>query len=152
MANFRVANAPISAKLLATAILCVLGLTYITLLSCIWIDSEMKVSLTAEAYGGMEYIELSDHSHKYLPYYAVFLFFIPTSLFMFTSYPEKLKRFFAVFPFIVIVIDIASMWLIPYAGKGFAWVLWFAGTFLALTFLLLFLLITYDIWLKKAKS
>ncbi|MFQ5866909.1 MAG: hypothetical protein ACE5IT_02820 [bacterium] len=150
MDNFRLSNAPTSAKLLVTALLCTIGLIYITLLVHIWIDTQMKPSLVAEAYGGMEYIELTDHAHKYLPYYSVYLFALPIIMFMFTSYPEKLKRFFAIFPFLVIVADIGSMYLIPYLWRGFAYVLWLAGTFLALTFLSLFVLNLYDIWLRKA--
>ncbi len=150
MDNFRLSNAPTSAKLLVTALLCTIGLIYITLLVHIWIDTQMNPSLVAEAYGGMEYIELTDHAHTYLPYYAVYLFALPIIIFMFTSYSEKLKRFFAIFPFLVIVADIGSMYLIPYLWRGFAYVLWLAGTFLGLTFLSLFVLNLYDIWLRKA--
>jgi hypothetical protein len=54
-------------------------------------------------------------------------------------------------PFILVVIDIGSMWLIPYAHQVFfSWVLTFAGAFLAMTFLALYLLDVYDIWLKKS--
>ena len=105
--------------------------------------------MITEAYGGMEYIELTDHAHTYLPYYAIYLFALPVVMFMFTSCSEKLKRFFAVFPFIVIVIDIGAMYLIPYLWKGFAYVLWLAGTCLGLSFFSLFLLTMYDVWLRK---
>lgn len=153
MINFRVSSAPLSMKLLLTSLLCIVGLIYISLLLHIWQDTEMKPSLIAKGYGSMEAMELADHTHKYLPYYVIYLFAIPTALFMFTSYPEKIKRFFAVFPFLLIVIDIGSMWLIPYASKDFfSWVLLFAGTFLGLTFLLLFMLNVYEIWLKKVSG
>jgi len=150
MENFRLSRAPISMKLLMTTLLCIVGLVYISLLLHIWQDTEMKPSLIAEGYGSMESMELADHTHKYLPYYAIFLFAIPTILFMFTSYSEKLKRILALLPFVLILIDIGSMWLIPYLSQGiFSWALLFAGTFLGLTFLLLFGLDIYDIWLKK---
>ena len=151
MGNFRLSGAPVSMKLLLTTLLCIVGLIYISLLVHIWQDTEMKPSLVAKAYGSMESLELTDHTHKYLPYYALYLFLIPTLLFMFTSYSEKVKRIFAILPFVLIIIDIASMWLIPYVSQVFfAWVLCFAGSFLALTFLSLFFLDIYDIWLKKA--
>lgn len=149
MDSFRISKAPVSIKLLATVLCCIVGLTYITLLANIYIDTEMKPSLIIEAYGQMEYTELSDIAHNYLPYYAVFLFVLPVTMFMFTSYSEKIKRFFAVFPFLVIAADISSMYLIHYLWKGFAYVLWIAGTCLALTFLSLFVLNLYDIWLRK---
>jgi len=150
MEKFRLSRAPISMKLLMTSLLCIVGLVYISLLLHIWQDTEMKPSLIAKGYGSMESIELADHTHKYLPYYAVYLFAIPTILLMFTSYSEKIKRIFAVLPFILILIDIGSMWLIPYVNQVFfSWVLLFAGTFLGFIFLLLFILNIFDIWFRR---
>ena len=150
MDSFKLSTAPISIKLLATSLLCVIGLIYLVLVVHIWIDTEMKPSMVAEAYGYMEYIELTDHAHFYLPYYALFIFAIPIAIFMFTSYNEKLKSFFGVFPFLVIIVDIASMYLIPYLWTGFAMVLWLAGTCLGISLFILFIMTMYDIWLKKA--
>lgn len=153
MENFRLSRAPISMKLFLTSLLCIVGLIYISLLVHIWQDTEMKPSMIAKAYGSMESLELTDHTHKYLPYYALYLFAIPVILLMFTSYSEKIKRIFAVMPSLLIIIDIGSMWLIPYVSKNlFSWVLLFAGTFLGLIFLLLFMLNVYDIWLKKSTA
>ncbi len=153
MENFRLSRAPMSMKLFLTSLLCVVGLIYISLLLHIWQDTEMKASLIAKAYGSMESLELTEHTHKYLPYYALYLFAIPTILFMFTAYSEKIKRIIALLPFLLILVDIGAMWLIPYVSKGFfSWVLLFAGTFLGLTFLLLFLLNLYDIWHKKSAA
>jgi hypothetical protein len=136
-----------------TAVLCSVGLTYVTFLVHIWIDTQMIVKNIATAYGGMEYIELTNHAHIYYPYYAIYLFLLPTALFMFTSYSEKFKVFFAAFPFVIIFCDIASMYLIPYASKTlFAYVLWTAGTLLALSFLTMFVLNCYDIWFRKNTS
>jgi len=142
-------KAPTSMKLFLTLLLLVVALVYMTLLVHIWIDTQMKAANIEKAYGGMEYIELTDHAHTYLPYYTFFVFLIPVLMFMFTSYAERLKRFFAVFPLIVILIDISSMYLIPYLWKGFAWVLFFAGTILGIMFLLLFVLNLYDLWLRR---
>jgi len=149
MNGMAISKAPASLKLFATVMLLVVGLIYLTLLVHIWIDTQMKASNIAEAYGGMEYIELTDHAHTYLPYYSFFVFLLPVLIFMFTSFGEGIKRFFAVFPFIVIVIDIGSMYLIPYLWRGFGWVLFFAGTTLGIMFLLLFILNMYDVWLRK---
>lgn len=150
MENFRLSKAPLNWKLLATSLLCVTGLIYIALLVNIYLLTAMKPAMIAEGYGSMEIGELAEHAAEYLPFYAVFLFAVPTTLFMFTSYSQKLKTFVAVFPFAVMVIDISSMWLIRYASKDiFSWALWFAGTILACTFLLLFVLNICDIWLRK---
>lgn len=151
MEKIRLSKAPISAKLLMATLLCMVGLVYLSLLLHIWQDTEMKPALIAKAYGSMESMELADHTHKYLPYYALYLLALPAALFMFTGYSEKLKRIFAVLPFLVIIVDIGAMWLIPYANQVFfSWVLTFAGAFLALNFLALFLLDVYDIWFKKS--
>ena len=80
MDNLRLSTAPISAKLLATSLIIVIGLTYLLLVVHIWIDTEMRPSLVAEAYGYMEYIELTDHAHNYMPYYSLFIFAFPVAI------------------------------------------------------------------------
>lgn len=149
MENFRLSRAPLSMKLLATSFLCIAGLIYLGLLVHIWQDTEMNPALIAKGYCSMEAMELTDHVHKYLPYYAIYIFLIPSVLFMFTSYSEKIKRVFAVLPSILIIFDIASMCFMPYISPAFCWGLFFAGMFLGATFLLLFILSIYDIWLRK---
>jgi hypothetical protein len=151
MENLKLSRAPISMKLLMTSLLCVVGLIYLSLIIHIWQDTQMKPSLIAKGYCSMEAMELTEHAHKYLPYYTIYIFLVPTALFMFTSYSEKIKRVFAILPFVLIAIDIGSMCLIPFVSKNFCWTLFFAGMFLGFTFLLLFLLNLYDIWLRKVK-
>ena len=150
MENFRLSKTALSTKLLVTSLMCIIGLTYLSLVVHIFIDTEFRPSLVAESYGYMEYIELTDHAHYYLPYYALWIFAIPVFIFMMSSYSEKLKCFFAVCPFIIVAIDIASMYLIPYLWTGFAMILWLAGSCLGTMLFILFLLIMYDVWLRKA--
>lgn len=150
MDNFKLSQLPIRFKLLASTLLCIIGLIYIILVVNIHIDTELKPSIIIEAYGDMEYIELSANAHNDLPHYSLLIFAIPVFLFMFTSYSKKLKRFIAIFPFVMIVIDVGSMYLIPYLNKFiFSYLLWIAGTCLAITFLLLFIVIQFDMWFKK---
>ena len=150
MGNLRLSKAALSTKFLVTSLMCIISLTYLVLALHIWIDTEFKPSMVAESYGYMEYIELTDHAHLYLPYYWLFIFAIPIGLFMLTSYSEALKIFFAVVPFVIIVIDIAAMYLIPYLWKGFAMILVLAGSCLGTMCLILILMIMYDTWLRKA--
>lgn len=153
MENFRLSRAPLSMKIFVSILLCIVGLAYLSVIFMIWLDTNFKPSLVAEGYGEMEAMELTHHAHTYLPYYALTLFTLPLLFFMFSSYSEKLKRVFAIYPFILIVIDIASMWLIHYAHRViFSWTLVCAGICLALTFLTLFLLNFYDIWFRKAQT
>ena len=96
MDTIRISQSSLSKKLLITSLLCITGLIYLSLVVHIWIDTEFRPSLVAESYGYMEYIELTDHAHFYLPYYWLFIFAIPVGLFMLTQFSEKLKIFFAV--------------------------------------------------------
>jgi len=149
MDKFKLSRAPISIKLLMTNLLCVVGLIYLCLIIHIWQDTQMKPALIAKGYCSMEAMELTEQAHKYLPYYAIYIFLVPTILFMFTSFSEKIKRLFAVLPYLLIIIDIGSMCLIPYVSLRFCWALFFAGMFLAILFLLLFILNIFDIWFRK---
>ena len=150
MDKIRLSELPTQFKLLISSLLCIIGLIYIVLVVNIWIDTELRPSIIIEAYGDMEYIELTANAHIDLPHYALFLFAIPVFLFMFSSYPDKLKRFMAVFPFVMVIVDVGSMYLIPYLNKVFfSYTLWLAGTCLAITFLLLFIFVQYDMWFKK---
>ena len=149
MEKLRLSTAPLSAKFFATSLLCVIGLTYLLLVFHIYIDTQLKPSMVAEAYGGMEYIELTDHAHYYMPYYSLFVMAIPVALLLLTSFSEKFKIFFAVFPFVMTIIDIASMYLIPYLWTGFAYVLWMAGTCIGTSLFIITLMVFYDTWLRK---
>ena len=150
MDNFTLSKSQVWTKLFVTGLLCIIGLTYLLLVVHIWIDTEMKPSMVADAYGGMEYIELTDHAHFYMPYYGLFLVAIPVGLMLLTSFSGKVKTFFALFPFVMTVIDIAAMYLIPYLWLGFAYVLWLAGTCIGTSLFVMMLMIFYDVWLRKA--
>lgn len=141
-------DAPLSFRIFTSLLLCVIGLTYLTLLGSIWIDTEMKISHIIEGYGSFEFIELIEHSFKYF-FWFVCIFAIIVFLFLLTSYSEKLKRFFAVAVPLLIVSDLSAMWLISYVKAIFAWQLYISGLMLAASFFALFLFIQYDLWLKK---
>ena len=153
MSDFRFSTAKLSVKVMATMILLGIAITYCILALHIYIDTEFNPKLIGEAYSTFEWIELTDQTHKYFPYYGIYIFAFAIILFvMGTSYSEKLKIFLTIMPSVMIMIDIGSMWAIPYISKGiFGWVLFFAGNFLALSFASLFVLTLYDIWIKKSK-
>ncbi len=142
---------PLSVRVFVSLILCVIGLSYLTLLGSVWVDTEMKISNIMEAYGSFEFTELIEHSFKYI-FWFICIFTITVSVLLLTSYPEKLKRFFSFLVPLLIISDIGSMWLIRYWSRAwFSWQLYLSGMSLAVLFLIMFLLINYDIWLKKAK-
>lgn len=151
MTNFRLSKAPMSVKVMATVILLIIAITYAVLALHIYIDTEFKPSMIGEAYSGFEWIELTDQTHKYFPYYGIYIFTFAFAIFVLgTSYSEKLKIYLTIIPSVLIVVDIGSMWAIPYIHAGiFKWILFFAGNLLALSFAVIFVLSMYDIWMRK---
>lgn len=151
MNSFQLSKSTLSVKLFVTMLLVCLGLTYASLALHIYIDTEFKPALINEAYSLFEWIELTDITHDYLPYYAIILFSIPLGLFILgTGYSEKIKCFYPVFVGSMIILDIGSMWAIPYINASFfAYTLFLAGNFLALSFGSLFILLMLEVWIKK---
>lgn len=134
MSSTHISKAPLSVKVLVTMMLLGIAITYCILALHIYIDSQFKPALISQAYKSMEWIELTDQTHKYFPYYGIYIFaFTLTAFVLGTSYSEKLKITLTLVPCSLIVLDIGSMWAIPYvSAKIFGWVLFFAGNFLAL--------------------
>lgn len=139
---------PLTVKLFISLLLCLVSLSYLMLLSGIWIDTEMKVANIIEGYGDFEFIELTEHSFKYL-FWFIGAFGVTVSLFLMSSWPEKMKRFFAVAVPILIISDLGSMWLIRYSDF-FAWQLYVSGALLAASFFVMFLTIQLDLWVNGA--
>lgn len=141
---------PLSARLFVSLMLCVIALGYVTLLATIWFDTEMKMTNIIEGYSTFQTSELVEHTFKYLPWF-IGAFGVSLILFFLTSFPETLKRVFAVLVPLVIVSDMGSMWLIRY-HPFFAWQLFASGLTLAVLFLVLFLLVQCDLWLRRRNS
>lgn len=151
MENFKLSRAPLSWKLLVTMAVLGMGITYLVLALHIYIDTAFQVSTIKEAYSTMDWTELSDHTHKYFPYYGIYIFAFALFIFILgTSYPEWLKRMAAIIPSILIFLDIGSMWAIRFINADiFSWVLFLAGTFIAISFAIIALLILYEAWFRK---
>lgn len=151
MEFLKLSKAPFSLKLLVSMALIGIGITYIILALHIFIDTEFKVSMIKQAYGTMEWTELVDHSHKYFPYYGIYIFAFALFIFVLgTSYSEKIKVPMVIIPNLLIVLDIGSMWAVRYINADiFSWGLMLAGNLLALSFGAIFTLTMYDIWLRK---
>ncbi len=147
MEFMKLKDAPLSMRLFLGLFLYILGISYLSLLSGIWIDTKMKIANIAEGYSLFEISELVEHSFKYLSWF-ISTFGIVVTLFLLTSWDEKLKRFFAVLIPVLIILDMGSMWLIRYSSF-FSWQLFVAGFLLALSFFAMFTLIQIDLWGKK---
>ena len=151
MNHLNLSKAPLSLKLLSTLAIAGMGITYIVLALHIFIDTAFNVSIIKEAYSTMEWMELVDHTHKYLPYYGIYIFAFALFLFVLgTSYSEKVKRWMVIIPNCFILLDIGSMWAIRFIHADlFSWGLFLAGIFLAISFLTIAVLTLYDIWFRK---
>jgi hypothetical protein len=150
MNDLKLSSLTLKVKIYVTGLLTLVGLTYLMLVLHKWLDTGGWPYKVAEGFQYMEYIELTDHVHIFFPYYWLFVFAIPITLFMLTSFSENIKRFFALFPFLVIVVDSACVYLIPYVSTGFAMLLWLTGVILGFTLLALLMFNFYDLWFRKA--
>ncbi|OIO35178.1 MAG: hypothetical protein AUJ74_06965 [Candidatus Omnitrophica bacterium CG1_02_44_16] len=141
-----------STKLFVASFMCVLGLSYIPLLLSIWIDTEMKVCNIQQAYGGFEFAEMVEHTGKHISWFAFTFGLAVLTFLLTTNYSQKVKSVFAVLPFVLIISDIGSMWLIRFAPKIFCWQLWFSGFLLAICFLTIFLLTVINVLFRKCEQ
>ena len=151
MESIKLFKENMSLKLLITFAIFGMCLTYGILVAHIYIDTEFQVSNIEEAYSTFDWIELVDQTHKYLPYYGIYLFAFALLIFVLgTSYSQRVKIPMVIIPNCLIFIDIGSMWAIRYVHAGiFSWVLFIAGTLLGLSFAMIIVLSLYDIWLRK---
>ncbi|MBI5144459.1 MAG: hypothetical protein HZA30_05275 [Candidatus Omnitrophica bacterium] len=154
MGKFSLSNAPLSLKILVTMAIMGISITYMILALHIFIDTSFKVSVIKQAYSTMDWTELVDHSHKYFPYYGIYIFAFTLFIFVLgTSYREWVKIALVVIPNFLIVIDIGSMWAIRFVNADiFSWALFLAGNLLALSFAVISALSLYDIWLRHEKE
>lgn len=148
MEQLALSRKSLSLRLLLTFAVLGMAITYLLLALHIYIDTEFSISIIKEAYSTFDWIELTDHSHKYLPYYGIHIFaFALGILVLGTRYPEWLKVTAVIATNCLIVLDVGSMWAIRYIHAGiFSWVLYLAGLFLALGFAIIAALTLYDIW------
>lgn len=138
---------PLGAKFFVSLFLCGLGGAYVSFLGGIWFDTGMRISLIAEAYRGMSAMELTAHTFRYLTWFTE-AFGVLGAAFLFTSTAERWKIFFSGWVPVWVLSDIGAAWLIG-RSEFFAWQLFVSGFVLAATFLLIFILVQRDLWLKK---
>ena len=69
MSALHISRNPLSVKVLVTMMMLGIAITYLILVLHIYIDTEFKPSMISQAYSTFEWIELTDQTHKYFPYY-----------------------------------------------------------------------------------
>ncbi len=150
MNKIRLNTLSISQKIFVSAMLCVAGFSYIALLGSIYIDTNMEIANIIKGYGSQDWTELTIHSFTFLHWFVA-TFSLAGAIFLISSYSEKIKTVFALIIPASIIVDIAAQWVIG-MWKGFAYILFACGIILALSFLTMFVLTQYDIWLNKKKD
>lgn len=109
----------------------------------------MQVALIAQGYGSFETAELAEHTFKYL-FWMIGVWGMTLGIFLLSGYTEKMKRLVAVLVPVFIISDIGSMWFVRFSS-WFAAQMFFFGFMLALTFLVLFVLIQWQLWFGLPK-
>jgi len=92
MEIMRLSKSNMSLKLLLTFAILGMCLTYVSLATHIYIDTEFQVANIKEAYSTFDWIELVGETHRYFPYYGIYIFSFLLFIFVHgTSYSERLK-------------------------------------------------------------
>lgn len=92
--------------------------------------------------------ELVDASHVHL-FGMPMMFALLGGIFLLTSVKENWKRLIVSIPFVAIVLDIGSFWLIRYVAPQFVILMIFSGMLMGTSFLVFFLVPIYEMWIKK---
>ena len=156
MQEFKLSAAKASTKILVTAFLIVMGLGYLMALVNVWSKTGFTYQGVVEHLCGSEeemiypkeFSELVESSHVHLFAHPP-MFLLLGAILLFTSLSERLKKLLVPIPFIAIVLDIGSFWLTRYVAPGFAALTLFAGMLMGLSFLALFVIPLYEMWLRK---
>ena len=157
MEGFSLSEAKISAKLMVTGFLIVIALGYLMAVVNVWDKTHFTYQgIVVHSRGNEEemiypklFSELVQTSHVHLLGHGP-MFLLMTVILLFTSLGEKLKSILVLAPFIALILDMASLWLTRYVAAGFAGLTLVAGGLMGLSFLALFMIPLYEMWLKKA--
>ena len=73
-------------------------------------------------------------------------------IFLFSSLGERLKSIILAAPFVGTIVDIGGMWLTRFASPSLSILVIAGGSFFALGYTLITLIVLYELWLKKEVS
>jgi len=150
---------PKYAKVMLTAFLVVMGVTYLVGVAKIWNKTHFTVQGAIENERGSEekmiypkeFGDMLSVTHYHLGGWAM-MFFLVLVILMFSSYSPGLKGFFAWPPFLLALCDAGSMWAIRYLSTGFAAPFMIVGFLMAAFFGAALILDLVNIWWGKPRA
>ena len=92
------------------------------------------------------FANLIHHHHVHIFGLSMLFLFIGL-IFTLTSIPEGAKAVFVAAPFLGLILDLSSFWLLVFASPVFAWFSIIFGAFMALSFFLLIGRPIYEMWI-----
>ena len=156
MGTFRWSRAPLSLKLTVTVYLVTVSLAYIMGMVNVYNTTGLTHTGIVTRYRGneeaavapMSFQELVQTTHVHM--FGISLVLLTISLaFALTQLPERVKACFIVLPFVCLVVDFLSQWLLVYQSHQFAYVTSMSGLLLAVSFALLIGRPLYEMWMPS---
>ena len=153
--NYRLEQAGASQKILFTCFLLFVGIGYLMGIANIHNNTGFSYTGLVVHYRGdtqqevpqdLAITKLVHHNHVHL-FSLSMLFLLVGTIFSFTSLPEKAKCLFMPAPFLGMLVDFSSFWLIVLKAPFFAWISIIFGAFMAVSFFLLIGRPIYEMWI-----
>lgn len=155
MKQIRLSDAPLSFKVLASFFLLAVAVGYVFGLMHIYSDVGFSYTGMVTHYRGSEK-ELTTppdfafarliHVHHIHIFGISLLFFLIGILFTLTQLPEAVKTIFVAVPFVGMLLDFSSFWLLVFVSPVFAFFAMAFGALMALSFFLIVGRPLYEMW------
>ena len=151
MKDFRLSEANFSFKVLVSFFLLIVGLGYVFGLINIYNNTGFSYTGLVTHYRGdvpkeFAFAKLVQHNHVHL-FSLAMLFFQVGIIFSLTQIPEFLKAILIAIPFLGMLLDFTSFWLLTFVSPVFAWFSICFGGGMALSFFLLIGRPLYEMWI-----
>ena len=153
--KFHLQEAPLSLKVLFTAFLFLVSIGYTFGLLNIYNNTGFSYTGVVVHYRGSEtekdvpkefaVAKLVQENHVHL-FGLSMLFLLVGFIFSLTNLPEIIKCFFVAAPFLGMLLDFTSFWLLVFASPFFAWLSILFGSLMAISFFLLIGRPLYEMW------
>ena len=150
MKDLRVSDFPLSARLLASAVLVFFTGAHVFAL---WLSRNVgEAAGSAQAhFAYKELIYLLRMSHQHLFGHGT-MYFLTGALFLLTDAREKIKIVLPLLPFMGAALDLASWWMLKYGTYDCEWLSILGGTLFTGSFLAMVLVLLRDLWKPRAKQ
>lgn len=155
MKDFRLSEANLSFKFLVSAFLIIVGIGYVFGLLNIYNNTGLSYTGLVTHYRGdvktlsvppeFAFSKLVHEHHVHL-FSLAMLFFLVGIVFSLTQLPELPKAILVVTPFVGMLLDFTSFWLVVFVSPVFAWLAILFGACMATSFFLIIGRPLYEMW------